>query len=83
MTKALNSSRPAERDRPADEIEITPQMIGAGLEAYRAYRSDDRDVVPDEQIVREVLEAVLSRHTRNHEAAPDHQSVPISPWWRS
>ena len=43
----------SERDRPAteDEIEVTPQMVKAGMEKYRSL---SRDYFSDEFIIAEV-----------------------------
>lgn len=48
----------AERQGSA-EIEITSEMIGAGLDAY--WKFDREDLDPDERIVREIFVAMLLR----------------------
>lgn len=71
-------------DRPAQEnseIEITPQMIEAGVDAYR---ETDREFDTDEQIVRQVFQAMVdSARKPSCEAALDRQSSQISRWWQT
>jgi hypothetical protein len=58
LTKHDTSSSASGRDRPV-EIEITPQMIEAGVEVLRVWLDDDRPMGQDTQLVRELCEAVL------------------------
>ena len=56
----MHNNTPA-NDRPAlknQKIEITPEMIEAGAEAFCRYETDDRPSASD--LTQEVLEAALS-----------------------
>jgi hypothetical protein len=46
---------------PAEEIEITPAMIAAGVAAYRAR---DSRIMRDRDIVEEIYAAMISAHLR-------------------
>lgn len=64
----------------APEIEITPAMIAAGVDAYL---DCDREFDPPEQVVMEVFRAMLqARHAPTTEAASNRQLVRQSrQWW--
>lgn len=53
---------PEERQasRPADEIEVTPEMVKAGI---RAWIDADYDFAPQDEIVKRIFLAMLNRHT--------------------
>lgn len=61
------------------EFEITPAMVEAGLDAYRAL---DREFDTDERIVSEIFGAMAgARHKPSRQVSSDRQSAPQSHWW--
>lgn len=50
-------SASSDQKNEAPEIEVTAEMMAAGIEAYR-YLGRDED--PDEQVVREIYEAMVA-----------------------
>jgi len=67
MTKQESDATLGPRDRPAnlpseDVIEVTPQMVEAGLEVYRRWLPDDAPrSLSEAELVSDVFRAMLSR----------------------
>jgi hypothetical protein len=64
----------------APEIEITPQMINAGIDAYHQL---DRDFDADARIVADIYRAMASaaKQPPTHAASLGRQSIEQSRWW--
>jgi hypothetical protein len=63
----------------APEIEITPQMIDAGIEAYHQL---DRDFDADSRVVSDIYRAMsLASKLPKHAASLDRRSSERSHWW--
>lgn len=78
---------PASKDHEAKgagapaEVEMTPAMVAAGVDAYWAC---DREFDASEKIVSEVFQAMIAVHlSPMPEASSDHRSKHISPWWQT
>jgi hypothetical protein len=48
----------------APYIDLTPEVISAGVEAYQSFGERDRDCSPDEEIVEAILTAAICASTK-------------------
>lgn len=77
----MHDSTPDKAGQAGAEIEITPEMVAAGVAALGCYTSDEHRCFADEQIVESIFKTMY-RHRRTEQPHPPSEipcGVPKAP----